>query len=128
MILDPLKPYLHLITVALCTALICGAFVAGCNHGESNKEKEVAAVVAANKSSVAAGEEANKQEEANKRFAAEQMKEAERLARELNKKRSASDNVISKQDKQLQKAKENPTCAAFLEQHYCASAPVYSLD
>lgn len=128
MILDTVKPYLKLIQTGVAAGLLCGAFIAGCNHGESNKDKEVSALVEANKEWYDTAQEANRQVEANKRFAREQMEEAERLAKELDKRRITTDNVITKQATQLQKAKENPTCASLLEHHYCPSAPVYSLD
>jgi hypothetical protein len=112
-------------------AVICGAFVAGCNHGQSNKQEVITqlteqrdAAMGANKEWKEKADEANRQVEANKRFAKEQMVEAEALAKELSKQRQDAARKQAKLTDQLNKALEEPECTELLKAHFCSAVPL----
>ena len=41
--LDPIRPYLGVIKIALYVLLLSATFIGGCSHGEANKAKVIAA-------------------------------------------------------------------------------------
>jgi hypothetical protein len=129
--LDPIRPYLSLIKTIVAGFIICGLFVAGCVHGERNKQKEVDKVqtnltvaLDANRKWVTANEEANRQVEANKKAAAEQQKLAETKAKELVAFRAKTDKKIAKLSDQLDAAMEEPECVDLLKAQFCAAVPL----
>lgn len=129
--LDPIRPYLSLIKIIVAGILICGLFVAGCMHGEHNKQDEVdkvqtslTAALDANRKWVTANEEANRQVEANKKAAAEQQKLAEIKAKELVEFRTKTDKKINKLSDQLEAAMEEPECVDLLKAKFCSAVPL----
>jgi hypothetical protein len=129
--LDPIRPYLNLIKWGAIIAVLCGAFVTGCNHGQANKQKQIDqltgqrdAAIEANKQWVAANEESDKQLKANKQFAAEQYAEAEAAGKELAKLKKATDAKIDKLSDQLDKAMKEPECTELLTAHFCSAVPL----
>jgi uncharacterized protein YaiL (DUF2058 family) len=129
--LTPLAPYLSLIKTGLCITLLCGAFVTGCNHGESNKEEVVTqlttqrdAAVEANKAWAEAGEESKRQLDANKQFAKEQYTAAEALGAELKRQRNLADKKLDKLNQQLANAMKEPECTELLTAHFCSAVPL----
>ena len=128
---DPIRPYLSLIKTVLGIGLICGVFVAGCSHGESNKEKEnnklqadLTVALDANKKWVAANEAANQQVKANEKAAKEQQALATAKAKELDAFRKKTDAKIDKLADQLNDAMKEPECVDLLTAHFCPAVPL----
>lgn len=131
MTLDPIRPYLSLIKYGLLAALLCGAFITGCNHGQDSKQEVITqlttqrdAAIGANKLWKDKADEANRQVEANKRFAKEQMDAAENMAKQNVKLRQESERRQEKLTNQLNNALKESECTELLKAHFCSAVPL----
>lgn len=128
--LNALKPYWSIIKAGLLLTGVLTVFSlgswAGCSAGKRSSEARIAAltkdkdVLAAQNSAITeAVNQANKQVEANKRFAKEREEMAEKAAKDAAK---AKKELAAKQkdfERRLKAAEKDPDCKAILEQRLC---------
>jgi len=131
--LDPIKPYLKLIEVGLVVALLCGTFVAGCSHGENNKEKDVVSLTSqvdaltdANKQWAKDSAFTTKQAEDNLKLAQQKELAAAKSAEELRVFQESVDKKQAKWEADLANAKKEPSCQELLKQNFCSLVPLPS--
>lgn len=123
---DPIRPYLTLIKVALAGAIVSVAFVSGCNHGENNKEGEVATANADRDAhklqadlNAAALQAVNETTAANVRMAEEWREKADSSAEEAARLKKENLKNQTAWAKQLAKLKKDPGCKALMESKIC---------
>ena len=124
--LDPLKPYLGLIRAGLFFAMVCGAFVVGCQRGEDNKAEELSKAhnrITSLETSLsgfidtfdrvnAAAKKAKAEAQAQQARTDQALRAAEQDAREYQ-------SRLSLIQRDLDKAKRDPKCAEQLRQQLC---------
>lgn len=121
-IFDPIKPYLTLIKAGLVAVVVLATFIGGCNYGEAlsaedlaDKDREISAASAELASARDALAKVNAEAERRKAEAEQAAKDAEaaRVAA-LNAEKAMRERQVAF-DKQLERARRNPTCAAVLD-------------
>lgn len=119
-LLDPLRPYLVAIRIALYAILIAFLFVSGCNYGKGRSAKKVAdltAQVQACESANAANMDAiSALTAANEAYARQSAKQAEAVAKAVKDAKRAQERAekdLAKAKKELANAyKDNPIWAS----------------
>lgn len=131
--LDQIRPYLSLIKSIVYVGLICGVFVAGCNHGEGNKREAVdsltAQVSALSEANIKWAEDsafATKQAEANLKLAQQKELEAAASAEELRDFKKKVDIKQALWERELAEANKEPSCQELLKQQFCSLVPLPS--
>lgn len=124
--LDPLKPYSDLIRTGLFFAIVCGAFVVGCQRGEGNKEVELAKAqdrIDSLETSLTGFIDTFDQVNAAAKKAKDEAKaQQERADEALQRARQEADEYQTRLtliQRDLDKAKRDPKCAEQLRQQLC---------
>jgi hypothetical protein len=121
-LLDPLRPYLVAIRLALYALLLAFIFVGGCNYGKGRSAKKVAdltAQVQACESANAANMDAiSALTAANEAYARQSAKQAEAVAKAVKDAKRAQERA----EKDLAKAKKELTRAYAKNQEWADSA------
>lgn len=120
-------PYLSLIKWIGAVLILAFMFVSGCMYGGRNDallEQQIQTLTDVNAEWTKAAKTAQKNVEANKKFAAEQEALAEQAAKEVDKLKKESAERQEQFEEQLRKADKEPTCAELLERELC---PLLSL-
>lgn len=113
-LLDPLRPYLAIIRIALYAVFIAVLFIGGCNHGKKKSEAKVAKLTeqvqacesanAANMDAISALTAAN---EAYARQSAEQAKEVAKAQKAVKTAQERAEKQIKAIEKDLANARKN---------------------